>query len=75
MAIKKYCFIGVGSIAQRHIRNLSEILSENGVEAEIDVVRRKNTLEGLTVGSLIHKVYTSPDELDQYDAIFLTNSN
>ncbi len=75
MAIKKYCFIGVGSIAQRHIRNLSEILAENGVEAEIDVVRRNNTLEGLTVGSFIHKLFTSSDELDQYDAIFITNPN
>ena len=45
------------------------------MEAEIDVVRRNNTLEGLTVGSFIHKLFTSSDELDQYDAIFITNPN
>ena len=31
----RFCFIGVGSIARRHIRNLCAVLSEEGVTPRI----------------------------------------
>lgn len=69
----KICFIGIGSIAQRHIRNLHEILAETRTAVQIDAVRRNASLDGLDVKPLIHRVYTDTDQLGQYDVIFITN--
>lgn len=65
----KVCFVGVGSIAKRHIRNLSSICSECGVSLQIDAFRRQNeVIEGVSV------VYTSISEVPcDYDVIFITN--
>lgn len=68
----KILFIGLGSIAARHIRNLREV---TGGELVIDVVRSgmgrpiSNGLKGL-----INRVATEKDKLDcNYDAVFITN--
>ena len=65
----KVCFIGVGSIAKRHIRNLHAICSEKGIQVTIDAFRRTpEALDG------VENIYCSePDVPDDYDVIFITN--
>lgn len=66
----KVCFIGVGSIAKRHINNLHEIADEKRNSLQVDAVRRNanDTLPGIdnTYGSIA-------DIPCDYDAIFITN--
>lgn len=70
----KACFIGVGSIAKRHIANLYHICKERGMEPQIDVVRRKPAPMDETVAPFIHAVYTAGQTVpDGYDVIFITN--
>ena len=65
----RVCFIGVGSIAGRHIRNLRTVCAARGLPLQIDALRRSGAgAEG------VDRVYTSAEELpDGYDAIFITN--
>ena len=69
----KVCFVGVGSIAKRHIHNLNALCRERGMEIWIDALRRDSSrLSDLTEG--INNVYTSIENLPiDYDVIFLTN--
>lgn len=63
----KVCFIGVGSIARRHIRNLRDICGQRGVDLIIDAVRRDSiSADG------VDTIYTD-DIPDRYDIIFITN--
>lgn len=65
----KVCFIGVGSIARRHIRNLHTVCAERSIELTIDAVRRKlEPVEG--VNCVFSNEYGLPDD---YDVIFITN--
>ena len=65
----KVCFIGIGSIAKRHIRNLRSICEEEGRELHIDAYRREDIpTEG--VDSVFVSVEMMPND---YDAIFITN--
>lgn len=68
------CFIGIGSIAKRHIKNLRTICGERGIQLNIDAVRR-SAETGMEDQELsIRKVYTKYDELEtEYDVIFITN--
>ncbi len=65
----KVCFIGIGSIAKRHIRNLRDIFEERRIRFTIDAFRRNPIqVEG------VNRVYTSEADLPlDYDAIFITN--
>lgn len=65
----KVCFVGVGSIAKRHIRNLSSICDNRSVILHIDAVRRSNCpFEGVS------EVFTSVADVPcDYDAFFITN--
>ena len=65
----KVCFIGVGSIARRHIRNLTNICEKRAVKLTIDAFRRKNDLiEG------VNQIYVNKAELpNNYDVLFITN--
>lgn len=68
----KFCFIGLGSIARRHIHNLKAILGE---KAEVDVLRsgHGNPVDE-SISSCINRVCQSKVELsEQYDAVFITN--
>ena len=68
----KFCFIGLGSIASRHICNLKSIL---GKDAVIDVLRSGKGRElSDDIAGMINKVCYSENELaDHYDAVFITN--
>lgn len=69
MSKLKVCFVGVGSIAKRHIKNLRSICMEKGVGVSIDAFRRSNDLmDG------VDNVYCNDTDLPcDYDAIFITN--
>ena len=69
----KVCFVGIGSIAKRHIRNLGEICNEKGIKLQIDAYRRSSSAGDCKLQQ-ISEVYTSFEELpEDYDVIFLTN--
>ena len=65
----KVCFIGVGSIAKRHIRNLRDICESRGIALNIDAFRRNlDQVEGVS------HVFINETELPaDYDVLFITN--
>ena len=65
--IMKVCFIGIGSIAKRHIKNLRTVCA--GSELTIDAMRQTNeNVEG------VDNIYTDFSVLPcDYDAVFITN--
>lgn len=69
----KVCFVGIGSIAKRHIRNLHLVCEEMQMDVTIDALRRTASM-GVETPEHVSNVYFSEDELpNDYDAIFLTN--
>ena len=69
----KVCFIGVGSIARRHIRNLVDIFRDTKESLEIDAVRRADSAYCDEL-KYLSKIYKSYAELpNDYDVIFITN--
>lgn len=69
---RKVCFIGLGSIATRHIRNLKYVFGDG---IEIDVLRSGNEkLLDESLQRMIGHVYYGYDILPiDYDVIFITN--
>lgn len=65
----KVCFVGVGSIAKRHIRNLHTLCDERNINLTIDAYRRSSgKIDG------VDTVYCSLEDVpNHYDAIFITN--
>ena len=65
----KICFVGIGSIAKRHINNLRYIASQRKLDLQIDAFRRSlSYIDG------IDHVFTTFEELpNDYDAVFITN--
>ena len=69
----KVCFVGIGSIAKRHIKNLCDICKERNIDITIDALRRNNMRE-IDFPKAINEIYTSISCLpSDYDIIFLTN--
>ena len=71
----RVCFVGVGSIAKRHIRNLKAITEERGIRCSIDVFRsgKGAPLPPETAG-LVDRTFSSMEEVSGgYDAVFVTN--
>lgn len=67
----KVCFIGIGSIAKRHIRNLQAICRERNIVLQMDAFRRS---EKDSATENIINVYSNVEQMpDNYDAIFITN--
>lgn len=67
----KVCFVGIGSIAKRHIRNLGRVCEKNGTELTIDAFRHSKG--GTLFPFLSHIYYDLGDVPDDYDAVFITN--
>lgn len=68
------CFIGIGSIAKRHIRNLVRICREDGIKLTIDAVRRNGKKGDEEEYYYIRNVYSDIEQLnEEYDAVFITN--
>lgn len=65
----KVCFIGIGSIARRHIRNLRTICDDEEISLTVDAFRRTpEQVEGVD-----HVFTTETEAPTDYDAIFITN--
>lgn len=67
----KVCFVGVGSIAKRHISNIRQRYDN----LQVDVLHhKKTTYEGAEFDKYINNHYYYVNELpDEYDVIFITN--
>lgn len=67
----KVCFVGSGSIARRHVRNLRDICRQRGIALTVDAYRsgeNREKPEG------VDRQFFAPDHLpDDYDALFITN--
>jgi len=68
------CFIGLGSIGQRHLRNVHAVAAARGIDVVTDVVepRELDYLDEAT-RALVRNRLLTPDELGRYDLIFITN--
>lgn len=71
----KVCFIGVGSIAKRHIQNLHTIFMNRNEQIQIDICRSGKGK--LLDGEIEKNIYNRYDDIDKlpegYDIIFITN--
>ncbi len=70
----KVCFLGMGSIGQRHLRNLSSICNENGEPLNVHLLRTTGRQLPDDIAQLVDRAVTDRSELDEsYDAVFITN--
>lgn len=67
----KVCFVGIGSIAKRHIENLKCICREKSIELVIDALRHRVSSD--TENVFAHIYYNVEHLPNDYDVIFLTN--
>lgn len=74
---KRYriCFVGLGSIAKRHIANIDVVLRKRGIDYTIDLLRRKESgALNDEMSNLINNIYFDVSEIDEpYDVVFITN--
>jgi predicted dehydrogenase len=74
MEYLRACFVGVGSIAKRHIKNLYEICNEQKIGVKIDALRSGNKKLPEDIETYISNIYYNETELPAYyDVIFITN--
>lgn len=67
----KVLFVGIGSIAKRHIRNLQIVCKDREIEIQIDAYRR--SAEGEKPDG-INKVFSVMEDVPaDYDVVFITN--
>lgn len=70
----KVCFVGIGSIARRHIKNLIEVCHGQGITIKIDALRSRKAKLDEGIENLISNIYHNEVELpEDYDVIFITN--
>lgn len=65
----KVCFVGIGSIAKRHIKNLKVICVDRNIDVQIDAYRRR-----VCKTEYVDNVYTNINDVpSDYDVVFITN--
>ncbi len=71
----KVCFVGVGSIAHRHIKNLVDVCKNRGIDIKIDLFRSGMGKElDNSIIPYINCEYKNYDLMPKdYDVIFITN--
>lgn len=69
----KFLFVGLGSIGQRHLKNLSLIAREDRIDLEIDALRHTDSLLPAEYAELLRVIHTDISKLSVYDAIFICN--
>ncbi|MCM1326533.1 MAG: Gfo/Idh/MocA family oxidoreductase [Bacteroidales bacterium] len=70
----KICMIGLGSIGQRHIKNIGRVLTERKAAYTIDAMRSSRRKLPKEIEKLLDKQYFSYEELPaDYDVVFITN--
>lgn len=70
----KVCFIGLGSIGQRHLKNVHAVAAARGMDVVADVVepRELDYLDAATRALVRHR-FAAPAEIGRYDMLFITN--
>lgn len=69
----KVCFVGVGSIAKRHIRNIVELFRNKEDSLVIDAIRRTGS-SYCEEQKYLSTIYNNYSEIpSDYDVIFITN--
>ena len=68
------CIIGLGSIGQRHLKNIHAVAAARGIEVTTDVVepRQFDYLDD-TTRELVTNTFCTFGEIGRYDMIFVTN--
>ncbi len=72
----KIAFVGLGSIATRHLKNVAALLSNRGDTYNIDLYRSQMRPLSEELQPLVKEVYFYADEIPaerQYDVVFVTN--
>ena len=72
----KIAFVGLGSIATRHLKNVAAYLSNRGDTYSIDLYRSQMRPLPEELAALVKEVYLYADEVPserQYDVVFVTN--
>ena len=72
----KIAFVGLGSIATRHLKNVAAFLSNRGDTYSIDLYRSQMRPLPEELVALVKEVYLYADEIPaerQYDVVFVTN--
>lgn len=67
----KVLFIGVGSIAKRHICNLKMIAKEKGFSVRIDAFR--HSTNSTKISEVFYEYHEKGEVPDDYDIVFITN--
>ena len=70
----KAAVIGLGSIGQRHLKNIHAVAAKRGIQVATNVVepRELDYLDEAT-RSLVGKLFAAPIEIGSYDMIFVAN--
>lgn len=70
----KVCFWGLGSIGQRHLKNLKTVCGERNITLAVDAFRSSETRLPRDIDNLVDKsIYDEKDLRTEYDIIFVTN--
>ena len=70
----RFLFVGLGSIGQRHLKNLGAELTERNISFDVDALRSIGSPLGQDIEALISRVYSDSEELSGiYDSVFITN--
>lgn len=69
----KALFVGLGSIGQRHIRNLTELCAEGGTVPEITALRRSTRPLPDDVYRMVQQEVAELPAGEQYDVAFITS--
>ena len=67
------CFVGLGSIGRRHLKNLKAVCDERGIAVSIDALRHAPGDLPPDVWHLVRRSYLAADELPHYDVAFICN--
>lgn len=67
------CFVGLGSIGKRHLKNLVTICAERGIALSVDALRHAPAPLAVDIAPLIRTEYYNQEELPHYDLIFICN--
>lgn len=68
----RFLFIGLGSIATKHIEDVCDIAKKQNIDIEIDILRRKISDLPVKIASFVSRQITELDDT-MYDSIFITN--
>lgn len=70
----KVCIVGLGSIGQRHLRNLAVVAGRRGLEMSVDVVepRELDYLDAET-RRLVSRRFSTLEEIGEYDLVWVAN--